>query len=44
MHLNAICRVCPLIIQCPQDKVEKDLILKLLLNLHNHLAHIAGSY
>lgn len=24
--------------------MEKDLILKLLLNLHNHLAHIAGSY
>ncbi|XP_030296338.1 inner nuclear membrane protein Man1 [Sparus aurata] len=26
------------------DKVEKDLILKLLLNLHNHLAHIAGQH
>uniref|UniRef100_A0A3Q3JIZ5 Inner nuclear membrane protein Man1 n=1 Tax=Monopterus albus TaxID=43700 RepID=A0A3Q3JIZ5_MONAL len=26
------------------DKAEKDLILKLLLSLHDHLAHIAGSY
>ncbi|XP_068162805.1 inner nuclear membrane protein Man1 [Antennarius striatus] len=26
------------------DKVEKDLILKLLLNLHNHLAHVAGQH
>ncbi|XP_040004184.1 inner nuclear membrane protein Man1 [Xiphias gladius] len=26
------------------DKAEKDLILKLLLNLHDHLAHIAGQH
>ncbi|XP_044041815.1 inner nuclear membrane protein Man1 [Siniperca chuatsi] len=26
------------------DKVEKDLILKLLLDLHDHLAHIAGQH
>ncbi|XP_071773365.1 inner nuclear membrane protein Man1 [Centroberyx gerrardi] len=26
------------------DKKEKDLILKLLLNLHDHLAHIAGQH
>ncbi|XP_027143902.1 inner nuclear membrane protein Man1 [Larimichthys crocea] len=26
------------------EKAERDLILKLLLNLHNHLAHIAGQH
>jgi len=27
-----------------QEKAEKDVILKLLLSLHDHLAIIAGSY
>ena len=31
-------------VYCLQDKADKDLILNLLLNLHDHLANIAGSY
>lgn len=42
--ISALVLVCSLSVCHLQKKAEKDLILKLLLSLHDHLAHIAGSY
>lgn len=42
--ISPLVLVCSLSVCHLQEKADKDLILKLLLSLHDHLAHIAGKH